>query len=151
MKEIAKFLGLNQEITLNPFKGNIGDYYYYSKEVKEGDKELLKEVLANVEGIAYRDENTILLKSNGELYQIKNIYGSYLEEGFRFESRIYYSALELSHNNASLGKFIYHKSWGDNHRTKFGSSKELMNYLGFEALPEHSRDFFKKYGYDFPE
>lgn len=149
MKEIAKFLGLNQEITLNPFKGNIGDYYY-SKEIKEGDKELLKEVLANVEGTAYRDENNILLKSKGELYQIKNIYAFYLEEGFRFESRIYYSALKLSHNNTSLGEFIYYKSWGDNHHTKFGSSKELMNYLEFEALPEHSRHFFKTYGYDFP-
>ena len=149
MKEIDKFLGLNQEILLNPFKGNIGDYYK-AKEIKEGDKELLKEVLANVEGTAYRDENNILLKSNGELYMIKNIYDSFVEEGFRNPSTYYYSALEFCHNNTSLGKFIYHMSWGDNHRNKFGGSKELMNYLGFEALPEHSRNFFKNYGYDFP-
>lgn len=150
MKEIAKFLGLNQKIVLNPFKGNIGDYYK-AKEIKEGDKELLKEVLANVEGTAYRDENNILLKSKGELYLIKNIYDSFREEGYRFDSYVRYSALELSHNNTSLGKFIYHKSWGDNHRTKFGGSKELMNYLGFEALPEWNRNFFKNYGYDFPQ
>ena len=149
MKEIAKFLGLNQEIVLNPFKGNIGDYYK-AKEIKEGDKELLKDVLANVEGTSYRDENTILLKSKGELYLIKNIYDSFREDGYRFDSYVRYSALELSHNNASLGKFIYHKHWGDNNRTKFGGSKELMNYLGFEALPDHSRNFFKNYGYDFP-
>ena len=149
MKEIAKFLGLDQEIVLNLFKGNIGDYYK-AKEIKEGDKELLKEVLANVEGTAYRDKNTILLKSKGELYLIKNIYDSFRQEGYRFDSYVHYSALELCRNNESLGEFIYYKSWGDNHRTKFGCSKELMNYLGFEALPEHSRNFFKNYGYDFP-
>ena len=150
MKEIAKFLGLNQEIVLSPFNGKLGDYYQV-KEIESGDKEVLKTVLANVEGTAYRDENNILLKSKGELYLIKNIYGSYSEEGFRFESRVYYSALELSHNNNKLGKFIYYKAWGDCHHSKFGGSKELMNYLGFEALPEYNRDFFKKYGYDFPE
>lgn len=150
MKEIAKFLGLNQEmIILSPFTGNIGNYYQ-EKEIKEGDKELLKEVLANIEGNAYRDENTILLKSKGELYLIKNIYDSFREEGFRFESRIYYSALELCRNNESLGKFIYYKYWGDNYRSEFRSSQELMHYLGFDVLPEWHRKFLKDRGYKFP-
>lgn len=149
MKEIAKFLGLNQEVILNPYEGNIGDYYQVTG-LESGDKEVLRTVLASVEGTAYRDENHILLRSAGELYLIENMHDSCLEKVVRNTENIHYSALSLSHNSTKLGLFIYYKHWGDNYRTKFGGSKELMNYLGFEALPEYSRKFFKDYGYAFP-